>query len=141
LTPKIDIRDIISTHIDTLKDASSGRVSFRDIFTFFLLPIIVAIGCFSLNITIGAVAVGILVSALSILSGLLINVLVLLYTINAVGPTQTEIDEQIDLIKEVNANLLYEITISIFAVILLCFLPTLRGVFSLLVSAVVIFIL
>jgi hypothetical protein len=127
MTSKIDLRDVVAEHLATLRDGDAQRISWMDVLVFFGLPLIVAVAIALANITLSTSAIGILIGALSILAGLLINVLVLLYTVKEVGPTETENEEQRTLIREVNANLLYAITIAVIDIVALCILPLIKG--------------
>lgn len=121
MSPKIDVREIVTDHFRTLRDAPTGKVSIADLFTFFVVPALLGIAYFVVfKNGFGNNGVSILVGALSILAGLLINVLVLLYTVNAVGDTDEETREQIAYIREVNANLLYGICTAILVILILC---------------------
>lgn len=123
MSSKIDLRSIIVAHFATLRDNRTGKISWADVTTFYAVPLAFGAGCFALGVSLGATAVGILIGALSILAGLLINVLVLLYTVNVVGPTATELQNQKQLIVEVNSNLLYAVLIAVVSIIALCMVP------------------
>lgn len=127
MTSKIDLRDVLAEHLATLRDGDAERISLADVFVFFGLPLAVAAAIAAADITLSTTAIGILIGALSILAGLLINVLVLLYTVKEVGPTETDNLEQRTLIREVNTNLLYAITIAVIDIVLLCILPLISG--------------
>jgi hypothetical protein len=141
MSTKIDLRDIFTDHFKTLYDASTGKLSAIDIGVFIVIPLVSGAINFLLKITISLTAVGILVSALSVLAGFLINVLVLLYTVKEVGPSQTEIDDQKNLIKEVNANLLFSITLSIISILLLCGIRVFPDFTHLYFSSIIVIIL
>lgn len=141
MTSKIDLKEVFQDHINTLRDNSTGRLSVWDLTVFYALPTLGGIVSFFLGLSIGDTGIGILISALSILAGLLINVLVLLYTVKEVGPTEKEAKRQVELIKEVNANLIYAITISILCIIMLCLLPRLHEFFDRAMTATILAIL
>lgn len=128
MTSKIDPRDIISDHISTLVDAGTENLSLSDISVFFVVPVLFG-SAFTILSGVGFSdnGVGIWIGAFSILAGLLINVLVLLYTVKEVGPTQSESCAQRKLIQEVNANLLYAILVATTTIVALCILPALNG--------------
>jgi hypothetical protein len=127
VSTKLNLTDILTDHIGTLKNVNTGKLSKLDLLVFFGIPVVLSVVVYLLKIDLGPVSIGILISALSILAGLLINVLVLLYTVKEIGPTESQKSEQIALIKEVNANLLYEITLAILLVVLLCGLRLFSG--------------
>lgn len=141
MTSKIDVRIIITEHLATLRNNATGKTSFADVAVFFGIPAIAAGICTGFCVSLTLNAIGVLVGALSILAGLLINVLVLLYTVKEVGPSDDASKKQRTLIKEVNANLLYEITIAVAAIVALCVLPLFERPVSIGVSAFVVFLL
>lgn len=98
MSSKINIYGIVRDHVLTLRDDRTGRVDKIDIFTFFVLPGVLGVAAwyidikYSENFLLGGIA------ALSVFAGLLINVLVLIYTIGqaptfssgTVSPTKTK---------------------------------------------------
>jgi hypothetical protein len=141
MSSKIDLRDVFRAHFATLRNASTERPSPLDLAVFFALPALAALIVFFAELKLTTSAIGILIGALSILGGLLINVLVLLYTVKEVGPTETETEEQRALIKEVNANLLYAITIAVLDIVLLCIVPLLSGAVEMFATYVIVAVL
>lgn len=139
MTAKIDLFGILSDHIATLKRADNDKISKWDLVFFYVIPLVIG-ASFSYFVKSGfdSTSVGIWIGALSILAGLLINVLVLLYTVKEVGPTEVETTEQKNLIKEVNANILYEIVIAVIAIVALCVVPALNDWPERLLSGIVI---
>lgn len=79
--PKISVKEIIKDHFETLVNQSSGKPDGSDLFTFFGIPIITAFLAVRLSVFMDSDFVGILISALSIFVGLLLNVIVILYEI------------------------------------------------------------
>ncbi|SFS87479.1 hypothetical protein [Brevundimonas viscosa] len=142
MTTKIDLRDVFIEHVATLRDESTGKASKLDLFVFFVLPVIIGGGLmiYSEN-GFDSTSVGIWIGALSIMAGLMVNVLVLLYAVKAVGPGEAEVEKQITLIKQVNANLLFAVLISITAIVLLCIAPLFDDLLERLVSGVIIALL
>lgn len=142
MSTKLDPSEIIKEHLSTMNNESTGRVSPVDVFVFFVAPVVAAALIMLLNCKgFDSSSVGIWIGALSILAGLMINVLVLLYTVKAVGPTEDEENDQIDLIKQVNANLLFSVLVALFAIVLLCIVAVLDGIAERFVSAVIIALL
>jgi hypothetical protein len=128
MTTKIDLRDVFLEHFLTMRDEETGRTSRLDVFLFFIFPVMLASGLMIRSDKgFDSTSVGIWIGALSIMAGLMVNVLVLLYAIKAVGPTEAEETDQITLIKQVNANLLFSVLIAIAAIVLLCIVPLFDG--------------
>lgn len=123
MSSKINLLGIVSAHFATLKDNRTDRLSPVDIATFYGVPLVFAGICLTSGLTLGTTAVGILIGALSILAGLLVNVLVLLYTVNVVGPSPDQKSKQQTLIIEVNSTLLYAVLVAVVAIIALCIVP------------------
>ena len=142
MTEKLDPRDIVRDHFSTLKNARTGKTSTLDVLVFFGLPGIFGIA-FLLVTAEGYSndASTLWIAALSVLAGLLINVLVLLYTVQTVGPTPQEHDDQKAVIKEVNANLLYAILIAILAICALCGSPMMPTKLSHWLGAIITFLI
>jgi uncharacterized membrane protein (DUF106 family) len=61
-----------------------------------------------------------------------------MYTVEPVGPTDTEKEEQLAVLGELNNILLYEITISVLAVVLSCIIIFVHGFVVVALSAVII---
>ena len=123
MSSKIDLRSVVTEHVKTLRNNRTDKISKIDLLTFYGLPFVAGIVCVWFKLVLSTKAVGILIGALSILAGLLINVLVLLFTVNSVGPTETEKAKQTKLIIEVNSNLLYAVLIAVVSIIALCIAP------------------
>lgn len=81
LFTKISVVQIVKDHFETLVNQSSGKPDGSDFFTFFWIPLITAFVSVRLSIFMDSNFVGILISALSIFVGLLLNVIVILFDI------------------------------------------------------------
>lgn len=142
MSEKLDPRDIIRDHFGTLKNARTDKTSIVDVVVFFGLPAVFGVTfIFGTKEGYSNDASTLWIAALSVLAGLLINVLVLLYTVQTVGPTPQEHDDQRAVIKEVNANLLYAILIAILAICALCGSPMMPEKLSHWLGAVVTFLI
>lgn len=142
MSTKIDLRLVFGEHFKTMRDAKNNKISRTDIALFFVFP--VALGATIMTVSKGgfdAQSAGIWVGALSILAGLMVNVLVLLYAIRVVGPSKDEKKSQVELIKEVNVNIIFSVLVSIACIILLCIVPLFDGVPEKIMSGVIIALL
>jgi len=129
LFEKINIVKIISDHMATLKDYGKSRYSKLDLFLFFILPLVISGASVYYGVALNKDLVGILINVFSIFAGLLLNLLVLMYSVisNAVKlakesdpPTpEYAVRIKIDLLEQVFANISFEILLSSFNVILL----------------------
>ena len=111
LLQKIDVRDIVVGHLKTLRDASTSKASAYDYVLFYVVPIVPALALvyFGVKLTDGTIAV--LATALSILAGLLFNLLVLLHTLTwekRGDPFDREVDE---LMAQLHVNIAYAIVV------------------------------
>lgn len=79
MSSKINIWSIVIGHINTLNDASSGRVSSLDYFTFYGIPLAIAFIFSFLGIKVTSDANALLVNFGAIFTALLLSVLVLVY--------------------------------------------------------------
>ena len=79
MNAKINICSLIKGHIKTLYDASTQRLSYSDIVTFFILPAVIAILCSFWGVYLSNDIISLLVNFGSIFTALLLSVLVLVY--------------------------------------------------------------
>ena len=115
---KINPKNIILDHISTLKNYRTQKTSFGDIFTFFILPLIIGVFLlFFIKIEISDGVINILITSLSIFAALLFNLLLLVYEIVNGNGNKTKIKSKA--LKEIYSNISFSIFSSILAVILL----------------------
>lgn len=79
MSSKINIYDIISGHISTLKDSGSDNLNKLDILTFYGLPLLFSVFSISKNFDLNDDLTSLLVNFGSIFTALLLSVLVLIY--------------------------------------------------------------
>jgi hypothetical protein len=77
---KINVVRIILSHLETLRDHSTGRRSWPDIIFFFGVPLIVCGVALYFKWSLYVDALNALLAAFSIFAGLLLNLLILIYT-------------------------------------------------------------
>lgn len=81
ISPKISVKEIIKNHYRTLVDSNSGKLSWKDFFTFYCLPFLVgALLLFIMPTSIkdSKEIINIIITTLSIFIGLFMNLAVLL---------------------------------------------------------------
>lgn len=78
---KINIFQIITNHLATLRNVNTKRMAFDDLLTFLLIPLIISIGLILLKVCLNDSAITIIITTLSILVGLLFNVIVIIFDI------------------------------------------------------------
>ncbi|WP_306044144.1 hypothetical protein, partial [Allomuricauda sp. MMSF_3543] len=76
---KINIKQIIKNHLATLVNDNSKKPEFSDWLTFLIIPAVVAGVLVYLKIELSERAINIVITTLSILVGLLFNVIVILF--------------------------------------------------------------
>ncbi len=128
ISNKIDITKIFTKHFDTLRNANevdskvadetninkNGKKLYRnDVLTFFIIPIIPAIILIALDVPLSEKATNVIISTLSILIGLLFNVVVILFDIIK-RDSKNRIKNLV--LEETHSNISYIILISIIII-------------------------
>jgi len=75
---KIDISEIVSEHLKTLRDENTGRGSTKELLIFFIFPFVISSALLLFKLVLGKDMINILIASLSIFVGLLLNLLMLL---------------------------------------------------------------
>jgi hypothetical protein len=122
---KVDVRDIISDHVNTLVNFATGKRSRADLILFFVLPVLVGGGMAAVDVLLkGSTADGLL-SALAIFAGLLFNLLILIHGLLRSATDAPRFREEKRLIQEIYANISYAILVSLVAIVVLvaCLFP------------------
>ena len=78
---KINIFQIITDHVATLKDYGRPRISKFDIFLFFIVPLLGSSLLVALKIQLNNALVNLLITVFSIFAGLLFNLQVLMFDV------------------------------------------------------------
>lgn len=112
---KINIKLIVKNHLDTLVNDNSKKAEFSDWLTFLIIPLIVAGALIYLNIDLSERAINIVITTLSILVGLMFNVIVILFDILKRNNTEKIKNE---LLKQLLTNISYSIFLSLFIIFL-----------------------
>jgi cytochrome bd-type quinol oxidase subunit 2 len=118
LLNKVDIRPILSAHFATLRDNRViGKQSWQDGGLFFGIPTLFGIGLTWYGFRFRVDAVNGFLNVFAILTGLLLNLLVLVFTLSTTAaPTDVEKNKRRALLKEVFANLCFAVLVSIVVV-------------------------
>jgi len=113
---KVDIRDVLRDHFQTLVSYATGKRSWGDLLLFFGIPLILTVAAVVRHITLSQEAISLLINALAIFAGLLFNLLVLVHGLSRTrGPTG-EGDTRL-LLMSVYANIAYSILLSLFTLV------------------------
>lgn len=125
MSSKLSFRHIIRDHVASLYNNRTKKRSKADLFLLFFVPLLIgAILTFVVPnpIPVRAEFINIVLTALSIFAGLLINVIVLIYDFIKKTREQGEGNtnkNKIKFLREINANISFTILISIFTI---CFI-------------------
>lgn len=121
---KINFFKIIQDHFSTLKEHDTGQYSIADIVIFFLVPAIAAVALSYFNIFLSSDLATVLLTVMSILTGLMFNLIVLMYEVITKSTKEHGKEGKNDRLKlsflrEVYSNISFSIFVSI---IMLCLL-------------------
>lgn len=139
MNSKINIGSLIKGHIKTLYNASTKKLDFSDIVTFFVLPALVAILGSFWGIFLSIDIISLLVNFGSIFTALLLSVLVLVY--DQVGKVNEKLNEdknkndsmlklKSSLLQDLYFNISYSMIVSLF-LIMLCLVYSMGSKFIL----------
>lgn len=107
---KIDVRPVIARHVETLSDAGTGRIKWTDIFLFFVLPLLGGIVLVTIRFGFRIDAVNGFLNAFAIFTGLLLNVLVLVFTLAAASsPLNVDLRLRKEVLRQVFVNICFAI--------------------------------
>lgn len=111
---KINVCAIISGHIKTLRKFGNPTIYWRDIFIFFIAPISCSFLAAKFELTLDKDVAAIITTIASIFAGLLLNLLMLIYTILIKEKKESCCNTlKISLIHELYFNISYCILVSI----------------------------
>ncbi|ROG13973.1 hypothetical protein C4Y63_007130 [Klebsiella pneumoniae subsp. pneumoniae] len=131
MSSKINICEVLKGHFRTLRDADTKKVSIWDIFTFIILPFIIAASFSIFGRGITKDLISLLVNFSAILTALLLSVLVLVYDQESKIRQRKDIDTFYESKKSLLTELYYNICYSILCgvlLVVLCFIVSLYSV-------------
>jgi hypothetical protein len=115
---KISVWPIIVNHINTLRDYSTHKRSIQDFALFFGLPLAAALAGLYFKWSFSVNALNALLAAFSIFAGLLLNLLLLVYTfstegiqLNALAKLKTEF------VRQLHDNISFSVLVSVSIVV------------------------
>lgn len=122
MSSKINFIGLIRDHFATMRNDRTQKLSKTDIIEAYLLPIIFSAILLYFKFTLAESILNYLITSFSIFVGLLINVLVLIYSISIddknMNPQKSnDLSSADTLIKEIFINISYSIIISSFCVV------------------------
>jgi len=113
LLDKINITKIIKKHIKTLKNYKTEKLGFDDLLTFIIFPLVGTSILLYFDIGLNDKATNIIITTLSILVGLLFNVIVIIFDIVKRDSTLRIKNK---LLEELLTNISYSILLSLFII-------------------------
>ncbi len=130
---KVNFWQIIIDHLGTLRDNVSKRISFIDIFIFFVVPVLGGILSYLMQVKASKDFYNVSVAYFGVFVALLLNFQVAAFGIynrkwsisSDEKLSQNQLEEltiRRQLLKEINANISYLILISIFSILIFLFL-------------------
>jgi hypothetical protein len=115
---KIDITRIVVAQVRTMRDNSTQKYSFPDLLLFYGLPVLLGAGGSYYGWKFNADVLNALLAAFSIFAGLLLNLLILVYTFSSQAEHPAALTKnRLTLIKELHDNIAYSILVSIVLVV------------------------
>ena len=115
---KIDIRRIVVAQVHTLRDNSTQTYSGPDLALFFGLPVALGVAGGYYGWKFNGDVLNALLAAFSIFAGLLLNLLILVYTFSSQTEHPAALTKiRMALIKELHDNIAYSILVSIVIVV------------------------
>ncbi|MBS1546486.1 MAG: hypothetical protein JSU02_03800 [Bacteroidetes bacterium] len=112
---KINIAQIVRSHLDTLKNDNTKKAGVDDYLTFLVLPGAIAFALIVFDVRLNERATNIIITSLSILVGLLFNVIVLLFDLVSKKGKRSLKNR---ILKEVLANITFAVLLAIISIIL-----------------------
>lgn len=114
---KIDIRPILRAHFATLRNNRFGRaISIGDLAVFFGVPLLICAGVQWVHFHFRSDAVNGFLNVFSILTGLLLNLLVLVITLATGKFSGLNAQKRAVLIREIFANLCFSVLVAVVVV-------------------------
>jgi hypothetical protein len=115
---KIDITRIIVAQFRTMRDNSTQKYSKSDLLLFYGLPVLLGAGSAYYGWKFSTDVLNALLAAFSIFAGLLLNLLILVYTLSSQTEHPAALTKtRMALIKELHDNIAYSIFVSIVIVV------------------------
>lgn len=114
LSSKISLKRIFKDHFKSISTAGTGKVDISDIVTFVIIPFLIASVLTYFCLLLDNNSISIIIGALSILVGLLFNVLVLVFDMVRKDKLASNKNT---VLHEVLANISFTIIISVFGII------------------------
>lgn len=116
---KINVMQIIRDHLKTLRRFPTDKPKWGDYAIFFVVPIGVAVALVISDVDLHHDAISVLITALAIFGGLLLNLLLLAHSIVKGAAELKRADLRHILVRELYSNIAYAILVSLVALVVL----------------------
>jgi uncharacterized membrane protein len=110
---KADVLPIVRAHMDTMRDFREDKVSTKDLLFFFGLPCLIGGILVAIHFGFRTDAVNGFLNTFAILTGLMLNLLVLVFSLSATSAERNDSHIRKEILKQVFTNVCYCITIAI----------------------------
>lgn len=127
---KFSVSDILRDEIKTLRNFATKKTSYVDVFINLIFPFLVAIALIIFGKIIKGGAIDSILTAFSVFSALLLNLMILVYTVvtreNNKDAGKNKDQLKLQLLRETYTNIQFAVLISVFVIIvllLMLFLP------------------
>lgn len=128
MTSKFSTSKIVSDHIKTLRNYSNGKRNLADYLINFVLPFFLALFFIVFHRNLNQGIVGIIITAFSIFTGLLLNIMFMMYSLLLQdSKSESRRGDRTKLLKETYSNIQFSVLVSIIAIIIMLiyiFLPS-----------------
>jgi hypothetical protein len=115
---KINVIRIVLAHFDTLRDYSSGKQSWGDVVFFFGLPLLAAFIGRYYGWGLYVESLNALIAAFAIFAGLLLNLLILIYTFSTASAYPNALTKiKTTFVRELHDNIAFSVLVSSLIVI------------------------
>jgi hypothetical protein len=115
---KIDVTRIVVAQVHTMRDNATQKYSISDLLLFYGLPVVLGVGGAYYGWKFSTDVLNALLAAFSIFAGLLLNLLILVYTLSSQTEHPAALTKtRMALVKELHDNIAYSILVSIVLVV------------------------
>ena len=119
---KINVSKIIKDHMSSFRDYRTNRYRYGDFLLFLGSPLFIALTLIYFNVLLSENVVSILITAFSIFTALLLNLLILVYDVVQKSKEDSMNKLKTRFIKEIYVNISFSVLTSILLIFLLLFI-------------------
>jgi hypothetical protein len=117
---KINIREIISDHLDTLRTYETRKRSIPDLLLFFVAPLVVSVALVRIRPWLTSDLAGVLATSLSVFAALLFNLILLIYdVIDRADASDASRGQKGEFLRQIYSNVSFCILVCIMTLLAL----------------------